>query len=93
MRRLATLAAAGAMTLLPSVQAFASTGWLQLSGAERAYEPSGCYDSPLWPLGVTNHTNESVLVFKGSDCTGEAAGVVARGKSGTFEFGRSVYVP
>jgi hypothetical protein len=93
MRRIAALAAAGAMILLPSAQASATTGWLQLSGAPRAVNPSGCYNSPLWPLGVTNHTNESVLVFKGADCSGEAAGVVARGKSGTFEFGRSVYVP
>jgi hypothetical protein len=93
MRRFATLAAAGAMTLLPSAPAFAGTGWLQLSGAQPAFNPSGCYDSPLWPLGLTNHTNESVLVFKGADCTGEAVGVVARDKSGTFEFGRSVYVP
>lgn len=93
MRGIAALAAAGAMTLLPSAQAFATTGWLQLSGTPRVVNPSGCYHALIWPLGVDNHTNESVLVFKGADCTGEAAGAVAPGKSGTFEFGESVYVP
>lgn len=87
---LGALAAAGAIALLPSAQAFAGTGTLNLSG-QTITNPSGCYNSAQWPLTVTNNTTEPLIVFSGSNCTGPAVGMVAPGNSETFEFGASVY--
>ena len=103
MRRIApllgTLAATGVMTLLPPAHSFAApgralaaSGTLVLSGVKYT-NPTGCYNSTLRPLSAANHTDESFLVFDAADCTGKPLGVVAPGKSRTFEFGASVYVP
>ncbi|MGW3494494.1 hypothetical protein [Streptomyces sp. NPDC001020] len=89
----AGIAVTAAILCLTTVtSASAATGTLYLNG-KAIKNPSGCYNSRLRPLGIQNHTNEAVLVFRGSDCTGTAEGVVAPRRSHVFEFGASVYVP
>ena len=94
MRRVTTLlgalAAAGTMALLPSTQAFAATGTLNL-GSRTFVDPSGCFNFEFSSY-VGNGTDTAVLVFRGRDCTGPATGVVAPGQARIID-GDSVYVP
>ena len=87
---IATTAAALCLTTVTT--ASAATGTIYLNG-KAIKNPSGCYNSRIRPLSVKNRTNEAVLVFRGSNCTGASEGAVAPRRDHVFEFGASVYVP
>ncbi|MFC4033892.1 hypothetical protein ACFO3J_20755 [Streptomyces polygonati] len=92
MRMLGTLAAAASIAVAVPGLSHAADGWLRING--KVYEqPRGCYDSDLWPLSVDNHTDQPVVVYSGSGCSGDQLTVVFPGQHVVSEFGQSVDVP
>lgn len=95
MRRIAvslgSLMAAVTLAFAVPGSAVAAEGVLVVNDA--AYDdPSGCYDTDTRPLSVSNHTDETVLVFSEPGCSGEVIALVSPGESTVSEFGSSVYV-
>ncbi|WP_037911628.1 hypothetical protein [Actinacidiphila yeochonensis] len=95
MRRVATvlggLAMAGSLALSLSGSAWAAQGTLVVNGTTYQ-DPSGCYNAQVWPLSVTNNTDQLVTVYAGLNCTGGVLALLAPGSSEVDEFGASVSV-
>jgi len=96
MRRISTLLGTAALAAVMAVavpgSAQAATGDLQVGFAVH-HNPSGCYNSDIFPLIVGNETNETATVYDQPDCQGNVIGTVAPGQNSVFEFGASVSVP
>ncbi|MDQ0808487.1 hypothetical protein QFZ63_000201 [Streptomyces sp. B3I7] len=88
---LATLAAASLLALTVPVSAHAAQGTLLVNDVAHE-DPSGCYDSDLLPMSVTNHTDAVAIVYSEAGCTGEATELVHPGESTVSEVGRSVHI-
>lgn len=54
--------------------------------------PSGCYTTNVWPMFVTNNTNQVATVFTLPSCQGLRIGQVRPNASSVFEFGSSVSI-
>ncbi|MFD0402305.1 hypothetical protein ACFV84_04595 [Kitasatospora sp. NPDC059811] len=83
------LAAAVAVAVPGSAQA--ATGQLRV-GFKTYNNPSGCYQSDIWPLIVENLTDKPADVHDRPGCEGPVIGVVNPGETKTFEFGASVRI-
>ncbi|MGK5627968.1 hypothetical protein [Streptomyces sp. URMC 123] len=95
MRRIAlslgSLMAAGTLAFAVPGSAVAAQGVLVVNGT--AYEdPSGCYDTDIRPLSVSNHTDEVALVFSEAGCSGQVIELVNPGDETISESGKSVYI-
>jgi hypothetical protein len=55
--------------------------------------PSGCYNSDLWPMRVDNQTDTGAAIYNIDDCVGEITDTVQPGERKVSEFGRSVSFP
>lgn len=88
---LGSLAAAGALALPLAVPAYAAQGVLHL-GFQTYENPSGCYNSAIYPLRVSNQTDTPARVYSGADCQGDVVGIVGPGEDQIFEFGASVFI-
>jgi hypothetical protein len=95
MRRIATvwgsLATAGALTLGLAGSAWAASGTLAING-QQYRDPSGCYNSDIWPLRVGNYTDTPAFVYDGPDCDGSVVAVVHPGDHQVNEQGQSVSI-
>lgn len=87
----AALASAGLLALALPGTADAAQGTLRV-GFQNYQNPHGCYDSDIFPLIVTNHTNQPVTVYDGPGCRGNRIGTVRPYGEGVFEFGSSVHI-
>ncbi|WP_405715713.1 MULTISPECIES: hypothetical protein [unclassified Streptomyces] len=86
-----TLAAAAMLSVSVTQSAGAATGDLIINGKVHS-NPSGCFDSDRWPLGVDNRTDDLVLIFEDASCSGSVIAVVPPGSRQVSEFGASVFV-
>ncbi|MFJ2742366.1 hypothetical protein ACIO3O_22195 [Streptomyces sp. NPDC087440] len=87
---LGTCMAAAALTLTVAGPAFAARGFLYIDG-QAIREPSGCYQlGDFVPSTVGNQTDQVVVVWTGSGCTGNVEYVINPG--GSYTGGRSVFV-
>ncbi|MFE2181136.1 hypothetical protein [Streptomyces sp. NPDC059455] len=95
MRRIGLVAAsvtgAVSLALSPTGSAMAAEGTLTVGLATHT-NPSGCYTTNIWPMFVTNNTNEVATVFDLPNCQGHAISQVRPNESGVFEFGTSVSI-
>ncbi|MCQ8190631.1 hypothetical protein [Streptomyces rugosispiralis] len=96
MRRIGLMAAASVMgavslALSPAGSAAAAEGTLTVGLAIHT-NPSGCYTTNVWPMFVTNNTNQVATVFGLPNCQGLAIGRVSPNQSNLFEFGTSVAI-
>ena len=67
-------------------------GWVVI-GTKRIENPSGCYNSPIWPMGVDNQTDTGAAIYDQENCKGPITGTVQPRARGMFEFGLSVSFP
>lgn len=67
-------------------------GMLVLNG-QSIQNPSGCYNSEMWPMRVDNRTDTGAAVYDIADCKGEITDTVQPGQRKTLEFGVSVSFP
>ncbi|WP_262702261.1 MULTISPECIES: hypothetical protein [Streptomyces] len=95
MRRIGLVAAsvmgAVSLALSPAGSAMAAQGTLTVGLATHT-NPSGCYTTNVWPMFVTNNTNQVATVFDLPNCQGHAIGQVRQNESNLFEFGTSVSI-
>lgn len=89
---LGTLAIISGTALAIPAAAQAANGTLTLV-PQTFTNPSGCYNSQIFPLIATNNTDQTVTVYDQPDCRGDVIATVSPGESTTQEFGASVSVP
>jgi hypothetical protein len=89
-RVLGTCLAAATLALTAAGPAFAARGFLYIDGMA-IREPSGCYQlGDFVPSYVVNDTDQVVVVWSGSNCTGTVDYVINPG--GSHHGGRSVFI-
>ncbi|MFI0775512.1 hypothetical protein [Streptomyces sp. NPDC021212] len=96
MRRIGLVAASAlgtvALALSSAGSAAAAEGTLTV-GLITHTNPSGCYTTNIWPMFVSNNTNQVATAFALPNCQGPRIGQIAPNASKVFEFGSSVSIP
>ncbi|MFE7314328.1 hypothetical protein ACFU7T_14815 [Streptomyces sp. NPDC057555] len=85
--------ATAALCLTSATSAQAATGTLTVNGEQMINPHDGaCFSWPKKGLNIKNKTNRDVVVYRGTNCTGDVGQVVPPGKSAKAPRGLSVKV-